>query len=81
MLGVIYALPNLYGEDPAVQISLKNGAALDPVDLSSKLVAAIKDSAMSAYKSIDQESIYCLGKVCKSTDLQIEAQDVIRGSL
>jgi preprotein translocase subunit SecD len=78
VLGVIYALPNLYGEDPAVQISLKNGAVLDS-SLSSNLKDNL-DSAHVAYKSIDLEKSTAWVKFA-NTDLQIEAQDVIRGSL
>lgn len=30
VLGILYALPNLFGEDPAVQISSRNGAVITP---------------------------------------------------
>ncbi len=35
VIGIVYALPNLYGEDPAVQISGARGASVDMTALDS----------------------------------------------
>lgn len=32
IISLIYALPNLYGEDPAIQISAKNSAPIEAVE-------------------------------------------------
>jgi preprotein translocase subunit SecD len=77
VLGVIYALPNLYGEDPAVQVALKSGAAIDAT-ASSQLAAAL-NAAKVPYKSIETKPAAIWVKFA-STDAQIEAQDVIRGA-
>ena len=40
VLGLIYALPNLYGEDPAIQISTKDSTAL-PANVESTITSAL----------------------------------------
>jgi len=53
-LGILYALPNLYGEEPAVQVSAHSGSIISAETLSkieAELVAAHLDS-----KSMSSES-------------------------
>ena len=51
-IGALYALPNLYGEDPALQITSSRGFQI-PVELSAEIDNALTDSQL-AYKSSEQ---------------------------
>ncbi|SEQ57714.1 preprotein translocase subunit SecD [Solimonas aquatica] len=44
--GLLYAAPNLYGDDPSVQISLESGDPL-PAEVSGKIAAALKDAGLT----------------------------------
>lgn len=44
--GLLYAAPNLYGDDPSVQISLESGDPL-PAEVSGKIAAALKDASLT----------------------------------
>jgi preprotein translocase subunit SecD len=73
-LGAIYALPNLYGEDPAVQVSGLRGVSVDTV-----MVDAIKqDLAAEAihFDSIELENGQVLVRF-KNTEEQIKARDLL----
>ena len=50
-VGVIYALPNVFGEDPAIQISADSGEAVDAQFVSR--VEAILERAEIAPKQVD----------------------------
>ncbi len=76
--GALYATPNLYGEDPAIQISATRGAALDTVT-----VDQIRDSL--SQQDITPKSIV-LGEAqimirFTGTEVQLKAQDIIRDKL
>ncbi len=78
IIGGLYALPNLYGEDPAIQISATRGAALDTVT-----VDQIRDSL--SQQDITPKSIV-LGEAqimirFAGTEVQLKAQDIIRDKL
>ena len=79
LLGALYALPNLYGEDPALQISAQRGAALDDT-ARSKLDDALKAAA------IEPRSLETAGEEgwlvrLSSSDEQLRAQDQISRAL
>jgi len=77
-LGLVYALPNLYGEDPAVQVSSIRGFELDQ-NMSSR-VETILDTAGIEYGQIEfapQRLLVRLGNV----DRQTRAADALRDSL
>lgn len=76
--GLIYALPNLYGEDPAVQVALKTGSSV-PSDLSSRVAAALQTAKLN-YKSIEKKPNGLWARFA-NTDVQLQAQDVIRSLL
>jgi preprotein translocase subunit SecD len=78
LLGIIYALPNLYGEDPAIQISSKNRAAL-PADIQQTIATAL-DKAHIAYQSTPGEDDDILLRFT-STDNQITAKDLLTDSI
>src|SRR5690348_1018794 len=76
-LGLFYALPNLYGEDPSVQVSSK--AAAPSADDQQKAEDALK-AAKVQYKSAAVEDKTLLVRF-PDTDAQLHGLDVIRQSL
>jgi len=77
-VGVIYAVPNLYGEDPAVQITSIRGAE---VSLSTQeSVRGVLTNKGIDYKSIAlaNEQILVL---FSNTEDQLKAKDAVRGQL
>ena len=72
---VIYALPNLYREDPAIQISMKNGASIQTA-IEDKIKSALNTQSMS-YLSI-QPGVNILLIRFHNTEDQLKAQDLIR---
>jgi len=76
-LGLFYALPNLYGEDPAVQVSSK-AATLDAG--SEQQVEQALKAAKVEYKSAAVEDKVLMVRF-PDTDAQLHGLDVIRQSL
>jgi preprotein translocase subunit SecD len=77
-IGILYALPNLFGDDPAVQVSSIRGFELEP-DLAGR-VEGLLDSAEIDFDAIEfqpQRLLVRLG----SPDLQARAADLLRESL
>ena len=79
VFGVIYALPNVFGEDPAIQISTQNGAHL-PAEVIQKVSAALTQQNIS-YLSLKQQSANDLLIRFKDTEAQLKAQDRIQAAL
>jgi len=78
VLAFIYASPNLFGEDPAVQISGKHGALIDQAVLTQvKQVLAQQDIP---FKSAEIQSQNLLVRFY-DTDMQLKATDYIKGTL
>ncbi len=77
IIGLIYAIPNLYSEDPVVQISSQS-----PVDMQQleQTVTGLLDSAKIKYLSTRVENDNLEVRFA-STDTQLLARDVIRNSL
>jgi len=79
LLGALYALPNLYGEDPALQISAQRGARLDD-SARTKLNDALTAAAIVP-RGLETEGeegwLVRLG----SSDEQLRAQDLIAQAL
>ncbi|RMD80766.1 MAG: protein translocase subunit SecD, partial [Gammaproteobacteria bacterium] len=78
VVGVLYALPNLYGEDPALQISSSRGA---PVDRS--LADRVKlelGQAKIPYRAVEQGPKGLLVRF-PDAESQLRAQDLLRESL
>lgn len=77
VVGLIYAIPNLYSEDPAVQISSQN-----PVDMEQlgQQVSTLLDNAKIKYDSITNSSDR-LEIRFTSTDTQLLARDTIKNAL
>ncbi len=79
LAGLIYTLPNLYGESPAVQVS--------PLRASLKADAALRERVESDLKAagLDPEVVTLDGNSVKArfadTDNQLKAKDVLAGQL
>ena len=77
-VGVVYALPNFYGEDPALQITSSRGFEL-PADLTTRIDDALVVEKIG-YKSHEQQGNRMLYRF-RSTEDQIKAADVVRKAL
>jgi len=78
LLGLVYAAPNLYGEDYAVQISSPNTATL-PAALPEQVQTTLNHANMP-YRSIKQEGDNLLIRFTNA-DVQLKARDLLRGTL
>lgn len=76
--GIFYALPNLYGEDPSVQVSAARGGPLDPA-LQDLVQARITDAGLSA-KSVALEDNRLLARFTNTED-QLAAADILKTAL
>ncbi len=77
-IAALYALPNLYGEDPAIQITGARGASVDMSTLDT-VTKALEEEQLSR-KSIALENGSILVRF-NDTDTQISARDVISQAL
>ena len=77
-VGIIYALPNLYGEDPALQITSSRGFAL-PVDMSATVEDALVVEQIS-HGSGEQQGNHLLYRFDNTED-QLKAAGVLREAL
>ncbi len=78
LIGSLYALPNLYGEDPAVQIAGARGASVEMSALD--LVTDTLSNANLPFKSVAFENGSILVRF-SDTDVQIGARDVLSEQL
>ncbi len=78
LLGIVYALPNIYGSDPAIQISPKNAAALS-TDVLPKVKQALSGQNL-AYLSVSRQPNALLVRF-KNTASQLKGQEVLRAVL
>jgi preprotein translocase subunit SecD len=77
-MGVLYALPNLFGEDPALQITSARGFAI-PLDLEANIEDALVVENMG-FKSMERAGNRVLYRF-NSTDEQLRASEVIKNAL
>ena len=75
LTSVIYALPNLYGEDPAIQISNKNGASID-VAIKNKIIYKLNAQNIP-YLSIQSVKNTLLIRFY-DTENQLKAQETVQ---
>jgi len=73
--GFIYALPNLYGEDPAVQVSPTRTTKVDAA-MQTKAQDLLKQAAI-AYKSISTDERGLLIRF-NDTEVQLKAKDILK---
>ncbi|HSM69120.1 MAG TPA: protein translocase subunit SecD [Xanthomonadales bacterium] len=78
VFGTLYALPNLFGEDPAIQISSTRGFTL-PQDLNTTIDDALADNQI-AYKSRQRAGDRILYRF-DNTDQQIRAAEAMQEHL
>ena len=78
LASALYALPNLYPQDPSVQITANRGFAIDAA-LRGRVDAALKDAGVQA-KEIDTEATSMLVRL-PSLDAQTAANDALRKAL
>ncbi|GAD80729.1 protein translocase subunit SecD [Vibrio ezurae] len=78
LVAALYALPNLYGEDPAIQITGARGASVDMATMDTITNALDKENL--SHKSVSLENGSILVRF-NDTDTQIGARDVISEAL
>jgi preprotein translocase subunit SecD len=78
LVGALYALPNFYSDDPAVQISRTDGTAAGP-EMEQRITATLA-AAELVPESIRAEGAQWVVRF-DSTDDQLEAADVLRPEL
>ncbi len=77
LVGLVYAIPNIYTEEPAVQISSR--APILPTALKDKIEKMLQLSHLK-YKSVTADSERLEVRFA-STDVQLQARDVIKAGL
>ncbi len=75
LVGILYAIPNLYGDDPAIQISAKTGIGINEAFLEE--LRTILDKENLTYKTIELEAGKALLRF-RDTDTQLRANDLLR---
>ena len=76
--GVVFALPNVFGEDPAVQISGERGVAID-AGLAARVASALEVGGVPA-RTVALEEGRLLARF-GDTEAQLKAQDLLRTDL
>ena len=76
--GVVFALPNVFGEDPAVQISGERGVAID-ARLAARVAGALDVGEVPA-RRVTLEEGRLLARF-EDTETQLKAQDLLRANL
>ncbi|MFH0352200.1 MAG: protein translocase subunit SecD [Chromatiales bacterium] len=79
VLGAIYALPNLYGEYPALQISTARSAPLDDADLEDTVRAALKEAQLEPL-ALERDERGLLVRLT-DTEAQLKANDAVAAAL
>jgi preprotein translocase subunit SecD len=78
IIGALYALPNIYGEDPAIQITGVRGAQVETTMLDT-VANQLEDNGLS-FKNVAYENNSIFVRF-NDTDTQISARDIINESL
>lgn len=78
-IAFFYALPNLYGEDPAIQIKAANATVLVDQNTIDKINQTLKTAQIS-YKQLQTEERGVLLRF-SSTDVQLRAKDLLQEAL
>ena len=78
LAGVIYALPNVYGEDPALQITNARAGKLE-AGVPERVANALKTAGID-YKSMESDDQEILVRF-NSTEVQLKAVDFIKADL
>ncbi|MEJ2106685.1 MAG: protein translocase subunit SecD [Acidiferrobacteraceae bacterium] len=78
LLGALYAVPNLFGEDPAIQVSAKRNAPIDQSVMSQ--VHRALDERKLAIRSMVMDGKNILVRFA-DTDTQLKARDIVQREL
>ncbi|MBI4005612.1 MAG: protein translocase subunit SecD [Gammaproteobacteria bacterium] len=78
LVGVIYALPNLYGSDPALQISSSRGAEIS--ELTELQISTALDEANIKTKTIELGENNLIVRFTNE-EIQLKAQSIVKQSL
>ena len=78
LTGVVYAMPNLYGDDPAVQISAGRQASVD-TNLAEDVEQQLKDAGIQ-YKGLTLEDNRLLVRFTDA-ESQLQARELIADAL
>ena len=78
LTGIVFALPNIYGNDPALQISSSRGAGVS--ELTELEVSAILDEAQIKPKSMELSDNSLIIRF-NNEEIQLRAQTIIKESL
>ncbi|MGH8541044.1 MAG: protein translocase subunit SecD, partial [Stenotrophobium sp.] len=78
LAGLIYATPNLYGEDPAVQITLASGDPL-PADFGGTVTKALAGASITAKQSALENAQWIVRFNDETT--QLKASDALKREL
>lgn len=78
ILGIVYALPNLFGEDPAIQVNGSSNAVIDNMHLQ-QVTSALNNNHIE-YKSTEITDQQILVRF-KTSDDQLRALDIVKASL
>jgi len=79
LIGLVYALPNLFGESPAVQVSAARSTVKVDVGTAAQVERALAAQNITA-QSIEFEGTSVRARF-ESTDVQLQARDVIERAL
>ena len=77
-VSIIFALPNLYGKDPAVQVSASRSGQLNEL-ITFDIEEALENAGIS-YKRIDFDNSNLIVRF-ENEDIQLKAQDAIKEAL
>jgi preprotein translocase subunit SecD len=80
VFGVIYALPNIYGEDPAIQVTTKEGAAL-PMELVNNVRSVLQAQKIPFISAEGNASTNTILIRFNHTEDQLKAQDIVEATV
>jgi preprotein translocase subunit SecD len=75
--GIVYALPNIYGEDPALQVTEARAGTIEPAFV--ETITAALDKAGIAYKRVEADEQQFLIRF-HDTETQLKAVDYIKAT-
>jgi len=78
LVGIVYALPNLFGDDPSVQISASNETEISPAQLGN-IESTLKKAAITV-KAVEMQKNKVLVRF-NNTNEQMRAADLLRNSI
>ncbi|MEE9354260.1 MAG: protein translocase subunit SecD [Methylococcaceae bacterium] len=78
LIGIIYALPNLFGDDPSIQVSPTRSAKLEQTQID-KIKQTLKENALP-FKGLESDQQKLLFRF-ENTEQQLHASDVVKAAL